>query len=185
MVNCRVKTKGKDAINSRKREFFPIDANIVHSCSRFLIGYLQQPIQFYWLKSWQFDRWSWFSRKVKFLRIRGPFLESPATFRAHFGWHNSLCIGKTKTFRGTKFCSYFNFYYLYNIWKDQLYWISRPEFYERLFGSENVRDFQETVPSTITEKKSKTPKKISQTLKFICSSFGMKKREIERWARGR
>ena len=26
----------------------------------------------------------------------GLFLESPETFRAHFGWHNSLCIFKTK-----------------------------------------------------------------------------------------
>ena len=53
------------------------------------------------------------------VRVRGPFLESPETFRAHFGWHNSLCIFKTKASRGTKLCSYFNFYTLCNIWKDQ------------------------------------------------------------------
>ena len=37
------------------------------------------------------------------------FLESPESFRAHFGWLNSLCIFKTKTFRGTifKFIFYF------------------------------------------------------------------------------
>ena len=31
-----------------------------------------------------------------------PFLESPETFREHFGWPNSLCIFKTKGPRGTK-----------------------------------------------------------------------------------
>ena len=35
----------------------------------------------------------------------GLFLESPETFRAYFGWHNSLCIFKTKASRGTKLCS--------------------------------------------------------------------------------
>ena len=65
---------------------------------------------------------------------RGLFLESPETFRAHFGWHNSLCIFKTKASRVTKLCSYCYFYSLYNIWKDQLYRVSRSEFYEWLFG---------------------------------------------------
>ena len=55
----------------------------------------------------------------------GPDLESPETFRAYFGWHNSLCIFKTKASRGTKLCSYFHFYPLYNIWKDQLCRISK------------------------------------------------------------
>ena len=59
----------------------------------------------------------------------GLFLESPETFRAHFGSTNSICIFKTKAFGGTKFCSYFNFYSLYNIWKDQLNRISGSEFY--------------------------------------------------------
>ena len=40
-----------------------------------------------------------------------------------FGWQ-SLCIFKTKASRGTKLCSSFNFYPLYNIWEDQLYRIS-------------------------------------------------------------
>ena len=48
-------------------------------------------------------------------KTRGLFLESPETFRAHFGSTNSICIFKTKAFGGTKFCSYFNFYCLYNI----------------------------------------------------------------------
>ena len=52
-----------------------------------------------------------------------------------FVWHNSLCIFKTKVFHVTKLCSYFNFYCLYNIWKDQLYRTSGSEFYELLFGS--------------------------------------------------
>ena len=51
-----------------------------------------------------------------------------------FGWHNSLCIFKTKVFRVSKLCSYFNVYSLYNPWKDQLYRISGSEFYEWLFG---------------------------------------------------
>jgi len=39
-----------------------------------------------------------------------------------FGWHNSLCIFKTKASRATKLWSYFNSYSLYyNIWKEQLY----------------------------------------------------------------
>ena len=58
-------------------------------------------------------------------RIWGLFLESSETFRAHFGWHNSLCIFKTKASRGTKLCSYFYFYSLSKVWKDQLYRISR------------------------------------------------------------
>ena len=37
-------------------------------------------------------------------------------------------------FRVTKLRSYLNFYYLYNIQKDQLYRISGSEFFEWLFG---------------------------------------------------
>ena len=37
------------------------------------------------------------------IETRGPFLESPETFRAHFGGHNSVFIFKTKASRGTKF----------------------------------------------------------------------------------
>ena len=59
--------------------------------------------------------------------IRGPFLESPGTVRAHFGWHDSLCVCETKEPRGTKLCSYFNCYSLYNISKDQIYRISESE----------------------------------------------------------
>ena len=76
----------------------------------------------------------------------GLFLESPETFRAHFGWHNSLCIFKMKASRGTKLCSYFDFYSLYNIWKDQLYRISRPEFYEWLFGPEKFSGLSRNWP---------------------------------------
>ena len=68
-------------------------------------------------------------------RIRGPFLESPETFRAHFGWHNPVFIFKPEASRGTKLSSYFNFYSLYNISQTQLYRISGLEFYEWLFGS--------------------------------------------------
>ena len=81
-----------------------------------------------------------------FFRPWGLFLESPETFRAHFGWHNSLCIFKMKASRGTKLCSYFDFYSLYNIWKDQLYRISRPEFYEWLFGPEKFSGLSRNWP---------------------------------------
>ena len=67
--------------------------------------------------------------RVRF-RSRGPFLESPENSRRH----NSFCMFKTKEFRVTKLCSYFNFYCPYNMWKDQPYRISRSEFYAWLFG---------------------------------------------------
>ena len=67
-------------------------------------------------------------------QTRGLFLKSPEIFRAYFGRHNSLCIFKTKASRGTKLCSYFFLYSLYNISKNQLYRISRSHFYEWLFG---------------------------------------------------
>ena len=67
---------------------------------------------------------NWCTKRSIFWTPRGLFLESPETFRAHFGWHNCLCIFKTKASRGTKLSSYFYFYSLYNIWKDQLYKIS-------------------------------------------------------------
>ena len=76
--------------------------------------------------------------KVNWNTTRGPFLESPETFRAHFGWHNSPCIIKTKASRGPKLCRYFKLYSLYNIRKDQLYRLCRSEFYEWLFGPEKV-----------------------------------------------
>ena len=76
----------------------------------------------------------------------GPFLESPETFRAYFGRHNSLCIFKTKASRGTKLCRYFDFYSLYNIWKDQLNRISGSGFYEWLFGTENLSGLSRNGP---------------------------------------
>ena len=85
-------------------------------------------------------------RAVRDGASRGLFLESPETFRAHFGWHNSLCIFKTKPSRGTKRRSYFYFYSLYNIWKDQLYRISRSEFYEWLFGPEKFSGLSRNGP---------------------------------------
>ena len=66
----------------------------------------------------------------------GPISQSLKTFWAHFGWHNFLCIFKTKASRITKLYSYFNFPPLCNTWKDQLYRINRSEFYEWVFGPE-------------------------------------------------
>ena len=79
-------------------------------------------------------------------RIRGPFLERPDTFRAHFGWHNPLCIFKTKASRSRKLCSYFNFYSLYNVWKDQLYRVSGSEVYELLFGPKKLAEISKRAP---------------------------------------
>ena len=70
----------------------------------------------------------------------GPFLESPETFRPHFGSHNSFCVFKAKASRGTKLCTYFTLYPLYNLWKDQLYRISGSQLCEWLA----FRDFLET-----------------------------------------
>ena len=65
-----------------------------------------------------------------------------------FGWQNFLCIYKGKESRGTELCRYFNFCSLYNIWKDQLYRISRSEFYEWLFGPEKRLGLFEKGPHT-------------------------------------
>ena len=78
----------------------------------------------------------------------GPLSKSAETFRAHFGWLDSLCIFKTKASRGMKLRSYFDFYSLYNIWKDQLYWILGLEFYEWLFGPQTFSRLSRNVPQT-------------------------------------
>ena len=80
--------------------------------------------------------------EIRYTRDR--FLESPETTRAHFGWHSSLCIFKTKASRGTTFWHCFNSNSLYNVWKDHLYRISGSEFYEWLFVPEKFRDFRES-----------------------------------------
>ena len=80
------------------------------------------------------------------MQFRGPFLESSETFRTYFGLHNSLCIFKTKASRGTKPCIYFNFYSLYNIWKDRLHRISGSQFYEWLFGPGKFSGFSRNGP---------------------------------------
>ena len=81
-------------------------------------------------------------------KLRGSFLESPKTFRANFGWHNSLCIFKTKASRGRRLWSnfYFYFYSLYKIWKDQLYRISESELYKWLLGPVKFSGFSRNVP---------------------------------------
>ena len=66
----------------------------------------------------------------------GLFLESPETFRADFGRSNFLCIFKTKASRGTKLHSYYYFYSLYKIWKDQRYRINRSELCDWLLAPE-------------------------------------------------
>ena len=98
-------------------------------------------------KSIEFDRTYpvygyWFIHLIALSNSRtteawGPFLESPETLQTHLRWQNSLCIFKTKLSRGAKLCSYFNFYFLYYKWKDQLYRISgRMAFREwKVFGT--------------------------------------------------
>ena len=90
-------------------------------------------------------------RKARKIQARGLFLESPETFRAYFGWYNSLCIFKPKASWGTKLCSYFYFYSLYNIWKDQLHRICRSEFYEWLFGPEKFSGLSRNGPLSRTD----------------------------------
>ena len=59
---------------------------------------------------------------------RGPVSRKSRNFSGrNFGWHNSLCIFKTMASGVTKLRLYFNFYFLYNIWKHQLYRISWSE----------------------------------------------------------
>ena len=43
------------------------------------------------------------------------FSKVPKLFRVHLGWHNSLCIFKTKASRGTTLCPYIHSYSLYNM----------------------------------------------------------------------
>ena len=76
----------------------------------------------------------------------GLFLESSETFWAHFRRHNSVCICTTKASRGTKLCSCFHFYSLYNKWKEQLYRITGSEFYEWLFGPEKISGLSRNRP---------------------------------------
>ena len=59
-----------------------------------------------------------------------------------------LCIFKTKASRAKKLCSYFYFYSLYNIWKDQLYRISGLEFYELLSRYEKFSGLSRNGPWT-------------------------------------
>lgn len=53
--------------------------------------------------------------KAAVRKVQVPFLESPETLQAHFRWHDSLYIFKTKASQGTKLCNYFYFYSLYNL----------------------------------------------------------------------
>ena len=69
-----------------------------------------------------------------------------------FGWHNSLCIFKTKVFRDMKLCSYFNLYSLYNIWNEKISfteWAGR-SFTNDFSGPKSSRDFRETDPWGLT-----------------------------------
>ena len=89
----------------------------------------------------------------KILGTRRPFPESPETFRAHFGSHNSLCIFKAKESRGRKLCSYFNLYSFYNLWKEQFNRVSVSQFCEWLFGPQKFSGLSRNRPlSTRTYK---------------------------------
>jgi len=82
---------------------------------------------------------------------RARFLESPETFRAHFGWHNSLCVFKTKASWGTKLCSYFNFYSLYKYYEKVSFteWAGR-SFTNGFSGPKSLQDFREMGPYSQT-----------------------------------
>ena len=66
-----------------------------------------------------------------------------------FGRHNSLCIFKMKASRGTKLCSYFYFYSLCNIWKDQLYRISRSYFTNGFSFPKVLGTFEKRAPGLV------------------------------------
>ena len=66
-------------------------------------------------------------------RTWGPFLESPETFGRISGGIILSVSSKRRPFEARYFCRCFNFYFICNIWKDQLYRISGSEFYEWLF----------------------------------------------------
>ena len=91
--------------------------------------------------------WELFLAKLPFSSLEQfSHEQGPETFRAHFGWHNCLCIFKTKVSRGTKLCSYLNFHSLQNIWKDQLYRTSGSEFCQWLFGPEKFSGLSRNGP---------------------------------------
>ena len=94
------------------------------------------------------EKWTSFQRRTLLSRAsRGPFLESPETFRAQLAWHKfSLYLSS----RGTKLCSYFNFYSLDNIWKDQLLRMSGSASYEWLFEPEKFRETRPSYHNSIT-----------------------------------
>ena len=83
---------------------------------------------------------------------RDPFLKSPESFRAHFGWHNSLFISsKRRSLEARSFTVILNFYSVYNIWKDQLYRMSGSEFYEWLFGPDKYSELSSNGPQVNCE----------------------------------
>ena len=106
----------------------------------------------------------------------GLFLDSPETFRAHFGWHNSLCIFKTKVSRSTELCSYFNFYFIYNKWKDQFYRINGSEFYEWLLGPETFSGLSRNEPPRVGRKDG------LQRSMLFCSSLKLEKTRWNVWS---
>ena len=75
-----------------------------------------------------------------------PFLESPETFRAHFGCHYFLRILKTKTFSCLKLCNEFALSYLEILVKDKLFRISGSQFLEWLFGPEKFTGLSRNGP---------------------------------------
>ena len=67
---------------------------------------------------------------------RGLFLDSPETFRAYFGWHNSPYVFATPRFWAIKLCNPLGFSYIKNMLKDQLSKKSGLPFGNWLFGTE-------------------------------------------------
>ena len=118
--------------SSQRRGFKPSNFAI-------LLGFLT--LKTCWRSAFQNKRiavWKLAFRTRKVLRTSekvapvGCFSKVPR----HFGWHNTPCIFKTKASRGTKLCSHFNFYSIYNTWKNQLFRILQMAFRARkVFGN--------------------------------------------------
>ena len=84
-------------------------------------------------------------------KTQGPVSRKSWNFSSAFRWLNSLCIFNTKASWGTTLCSYFNFYSLYNIWKDIWFLGNRGRF-KQTEPESTVRTLQYLTHSVIKSK---------------------------------
>ena len=92
-------------------------------------------------------------------RVRGPFLETPETYRAYFGSYNFIRIPETKKFPGMKFCNNR---------------ISGSQFLKWLFGSEKFTELLRNGPQVVRKPINANPK-INQGV------FSLSPNDVQRW----